>query len=96
MSKYIIRIESVEHDDGFEETYGKGIECDGFCIIGDTDKGTHVALHGVNIEGLSAAIMRSDTLMSAGILAKARKEIIDMSRNKLDDALSKLRDAFCK
>lgn len=92
MGKYIIRIEAMDGEGKeLRDTYGEGIECDGFCIIGDLPDRRKVAIHGMSIDMLSDAIRSSDQLLSAGILAKAKKDITDMNVKRSGaDALRKL------
>lgn len=92
MGKYLIRIEAMdgELEPGMAETYGDGIECDGFVIIGDTKKRNSVAIHRMNIDGISDAIAQTDNLLSAAILAKAKHEVIALNRRKAANTLSKL------
>ena len=92
MGKYLIRIESMDGrlEPELEETYGQGIECDGFCIIGDTAERNSVAIHHMSVDSMSAAISGCDNLLSAAILAKAKREIIDMNKRKAANALNKL------
>ena len=91
MGKYIIRIESLEHETDVEEAYKDGIECDGFCIIGDRKDCANVAIHGMSVDTISDTIVHSRQLMSAGILAKAKKEIADIGRQgEAGDKLRKI------
>ena len=79
MGKYLIRVESMDHDEALDERYGNGIECDGFAMIVDRGEGYTTAIHRMNVDGISDAIKGDDKLMSAAILAKAKREIIDIA-----------------
>ena len=81
MGKYMIRVESMDGNDlEVDEKYADGIECDGFCILGDNEHTCSVAMHNLNIETLSQIIMGQHELMAAGILAKAKQDVIDVCR----------------
>lgn len=79
MGKYLIRVESMDHDEALDERFGKGFECDGFAMIMDCGKKYMTTIHMMNVDGISDGIKGDDELMSAAILAKAKREIIDIA-----------------
>ena len=79
MGKYLIRVESMDHDEALDERYGNGIECDGFALIADSGKGYTTAIHKMSVDSISDGIKGDEKLISAAILAKAKREIIDIS-----------------
>lgn len=79
MGKYLIRVESMDHDEALDERYVKGIECDGFVMLMDCGEKCTTAIHRMNVDGISEGIKGDDKLMSAAILAKAKREIIDIA-----------------
>lgn len=79
MGKYRIRVESMDNDEAMDERYGKGIECDGLMMIMDCGERYTTAIHGMNLDNISDAIKGDDKLMSAAILAKAKREIIGIA-----------------
>ena len=90
MSKYIIKIESKDNDTEFKEAFGKGMECDGFCIIAKQEDGHNVAIHGMSVDMIADSIAASDSLLSAAILGKAKREIKTINKPRAEDALRKL------
>lgn len=91
MGKYLIRIEEMDGGTELNDTFGEGIECDGFAIIGDLADRSKVAIHGMSVDMLSESIKDSPQLLSAGILAKAKRDIIDLNIKRGGaDALRKL------
>lgn len=69
----------MDHDEALNERFGNGIECDGFAMIVDRGEGYMTAIHMMNVDDISDAIKGDDKLMSAAILAKAKREIIDIA-----------------
>ena len=94
MSKYIIRMESVDNDAEFKNYFGEGIQCDGFCIIAKQDGGNNVSIHKMSIDMISDAIANSDNLLSAAILGKAKRDIKEMDKYKAKSAISELLKAL--
>lgn len=76
MAKYRIKVEALDGNEKIDQRYVDGIECDGYVIIADAGDKFTTAIHHMNVEGISNAIMGDAKLLSAGILAKAKKEII--------------------
>lgn len=95
MCKYLIKVESMGGDEQYNEKinekYGEGIECDGFVILANQGKGCSVALHNVNVDTISDIIATSADMMSAGILAKAKVDIAEVTKSgKMKDMLRAL------
>lgn len=91
MGKYIIRVESMDHDEALDKRYEKGFECDGFCILADEGERDTVAIEDMSVNMISDVIVHSKQLMSAGILAKAKKEIVEIGRKSATgDLLEKM------
>lgn len=79
MGKYLIKVESMDHDEALDERYENGIECDGFVIIADCGERYTTAIHKMSVDSISDGIKGDSQLMSAAILAKAKHEIIDIA-----------------
>ena len=96
MGKYLVRVEAMDGDEKLDMEYTDGIECDGFVIVADQGDHTTLAIHKMSIDAISIAISNNDDLMAAGILAKAKREIVDIEKrgikNNLLDILGKLSD----
>lgn len=91
MGKYIIRVESVERDEAFDKRYAEGIECDGFAILADRGTGCCVAIHQMNVDGISDIITGNGEMLSAAILAKAKVDIGEASKkSRMKDMLGSL------
>ena len=92
MGKYIIRVESVERDEAFDKRYAEGIECDGFVILADKgDDESCVAIHHMNVDGISDIISCNGDMLSAAILAKAKVDIGEASKkSRMKDMLGSL------
>lgn len=70
MGKYIIKIESVEKDENLDK-FGKGIECDCFTIIGETEKGVIECMHQMSIDMLAKDISKTNTVSQAALIGTA-------------------------
>lgn len=70
MGKYIIKIESVEKDEDLSK-FGKGIECDRFTIIGETEEAVTECMHGMSIDMLAKAISKTVAVGQAALLGTA-------------------------
>lgn len=94
MGKYLIKVESTEHDEALDQRYQKGIECDGFVIMADKGEGATTCMHDVSIDTISDMILLDSKLMEAAILAEAKRKIEElMEQSKIEakaDALKKL------
>ena len=91
MGKYLIRVQSMDMDEKMDGEYTEGMEVDGFVIMADRGDRDTVAIHHMNVDGISDIILHNDKLMSAGILAKAKKEITQIAKREMTaGALGKL------
>lgn len=91
MGKYIIRVESVERNDKFDERYAEGVECDGFAILADSGTGNCVAIEHMNVDGISDIIAGNGDMLSAAILAKAKVDIGEaIKKSRMKDMLGSL------
>ena len=91
MGKYRIRIESMDHDEVLDSEYVEGIECDGFVVLAHKGEGCKVAIHNVNVDIISDMIAGSRKVMAASVLAKGKREAIDMLRkDEMGDLMGRL------
>lgn len=92
MGKYLVRVESMDMDERLDQRYTDGIECEGFALIADGGDQSIVAIHRMSVDGISDAMKNEDKLLSAAILAKAKREITDIAtrQNKGRDMLRTL------
>ena len=79
MAKYRIKVEAVDCNEKLDQEYIEGINADRFVIMTDTEEKRQVALHNINIDTLANIMMGDTEILSAGVLAKARKDILDIS-----------------
>lgn len=95
MGKYLIKVESMDHDEQLDQWYQKGIECDGFVIMADRGEGGTAALHGVSVDTISDMINGDSKLMQAGILADAKRRIMDIAmKDKAESKVEALKALF--
>jgi hypothetical protein len=80
MSKYRIRIEALDPSEELRAEYRIGIECDGFTIIGDKEDGANYSIHKMSTVDIAEAMVNSEDLLSAAIIAKAMAEAKRMER----------------
>ena len=91
MGKYRIRIESMDHDEVLDSEYVEGIECDGFVVLANKGEDCQVVIHQVNVDTISDMIAGSRKMMAASVLAKGKREAVDMLRqDEMGDLLGKL------
>lgn len=91
MGKYLIRVESMDHDEVLDSEYVEGVECDGFVVLAHKGDGCQVAIHQVNVDMISDMIAGSRKVMAASVLAKGKREAADMLRNdEMGDLLGRL------
>ena len=91
MGKYLVRIESMDHDEVLDSEYVEGIECDGFVVLAHQDDKCKVAIHNVNVDIISDMIAGSRNVMAASVLAKGKREASDMLRKgEMGDLLGRL------
>lgn len=95
MGKYLIKVESMDHDEQLDQVYQDGIECDGFVIMADKGEGATVAVHGVSIDDISDMIQGESKLRQAGILAEAKRRIMDIAmKDKAESKVEALKALF--
>lgn len=95
MGKYLIKVESMDHDEVIEQQYQEGIECDGFVIMADKGKGATVALHAVSVDTISDMINGDSKMIQAGILADAKRRIMDIvMKDKAESKVEALKALF--
>ena len=88
MAKYLIKVEALDGNEKIDQRYVDGIECDAFCIIGKRGEVGNVSIHKMSVDMISDIIVKNSDLMCAGILAKAKKEIIRVNvREEIPDFL---------
>lgn len=82
MGKYLISLRSMDGDVEFDTKFADGIVCDGFCVMANVDdKSSTVAIHNMNVDGISDVIKRSPLVLAAGILAKAKKDAANVCKD---------------
>lgn len=95
MGKYLIRVESMDHDEQLDQRYQKGIECDGFVIMADKGEGAMTSMHKVSIDTISDMIQGDSKLMQAAILADAKRRIMDIAmKDKAESKAEALKALF--
>ena len=84
-NKYRIKVEVIDgNGEELDKRYERGIECDGFAIIGNNEDEATVAIQHMNIRGLAEAISTSDDLYAASYIAQGyRKAGAITARGKL-------------
>ena len=91
MGKYLIRVESMDHDEVLDSEYVEGIECDGFVVLAHQGDECRVVIHQVNVDIISDMIASSRKVMAASVLAKGKREAADMLRkDEMGDLLGRL------
>ena len=87
MGKYLIRIESMDgFNDDLDQRYQDGIEANGFCILADQNENDAcVAIHNLSVDDLSTIIAHNPQALAAGVLAKAKKDAIDIQKRGMMD-----------
>lgn len=91
MGKYLIRVESMDHDEVLNSDYVEGIECDGFVVLAHKGDCCQVAIHQVNVDMISDMIAGSRKVMAASVLAKGKREAADMLRkDEMGELLGRL------
>ena len=95
MGKYLIKVERMDHDEVIEQQHQEGIECDGFVIMADKGKGATVALHAVSVDTISDMINGDSKMIQAGILADAKRRIMDIvMKDKAESKVEALKALF--
>ena len=95
MGKYLIKVESMDHDEALDQEYQNGIECDGFVIMADKGECATVALHEVDTDTISDMIQCDSKLRQAAILADAKRRIMDIAmKDKAESKVEALKALF--
>ena len=86
MAKYRIMVEEIPEagearDEEFAEKFSKGIECDGFTFMAHKKDSFDVGIHNMNVDGISDGMKNSTQLMMAAVLAKAKRDVVEIGRN---------------
>lgn len=95
MGKYLIKVESMDHDEVLDSEYVEGVECDGFVVLAHKGDGCKVILHKVSIDTISDMIKADSKLTQAAILAEAKRKIIEMAmKDKAESKVEALKALF--
>lgn len=95
MGKYLIKVESMDHDEVLDSEYVEGVECDSFVVLAHNGDGCKVILHKVSIDTISDMIKCDSKLMQAAILADAKRRIMDMAmKDKAESKVEALKALF--
>lgn len=81
MAKYRIRVEMIEGEDRerFEKTYGEGVECSGFVILGKHGDGHHSQISDLSTTSIAEMIANNDKIYAASLIAGAMREADETS-----------------
>lgn len=91
MAKYRIKVEALDPAEELRAEYRMGIECDGFCIIGDCEDGHDTSIHQMSVSMLAGIIAADENLIAAACIAKGMAEARQFEESiKRRDAMSKL------
>ena len=91
MAKYRIKVEALDPAEELRAEYLMGIECDGFCIIGDCEDGHDTGIHEMSTVDLAECFSHDENLIAAACIAKGMAEARQFGENiKRRDAMSKL------
>ena len=95
MGKYLIKVESMDHDEVLDSEYVEGVECDGFVVLAHKGDGCKVMLHKVSIDIISNMINADSKLRQAAILADAKGRIMDIAmKDKAESKVEALKALF--
>ena len=95
MGKYLIKVESMDHDEVLDSEYVEGVECDGFVVLAHKGDGCKVMLHKVSIDIISDMINADSKLRQAAILADAKRRIMDIAmKDKAESKVEALKALF--
>ena len=95
MGKYLIKVESMDHDEVLDSGYVEGVECDGFVVLAHKGDGCKVMLHKVSIDIISDMINADSKLRQAAILADAKRRIMDIAmKDKAESKVEALKALF--
>lgn len=92
MTKYRIKVEALDENVELNQKYIDGIEAEGFCMLVKREDEYMVAVEGMCVEEIADAMSRDAKVTAAGIIAKAKREAIDMcAHDEMGNALRNLR-----
>lgn len=74
MAKYRIRVEALDPAEELRAEYRMGIECEGFCIIGDVETGVKTAMHEMSVADLAECLASDADLFTAACMARGMVE----------------------
>jgi len=85
----------MDHDEVFDQRYQDEIECDGFVIMADKGKCATICLQSVNVDTISDMINGDSKMIQAGILADAKRRIMDIAmKDKAESKVEALKALF--
>ena len=89
---YRVKVEVIgdEGEHPIDEKFLKGIECDGFVIIGDQGESSAVSIHHLTVRDIADSIAHSDSLLAASVIAKAYNDAHEMIAKEKMNSLSNL------
>lgn len=91
MAKYRIKVEALDPAEELRAEYRMGIECNGFCIIGDHGRENSISIENMTIMELAEAIVNDEHMIHAACVARGMAEGRQYERNiKSRDAMKKL------
>ena len=91
MAKYRIKVEALDPAEELWAEYRMGIECNGFCIIGDCDDGYDTSIHQMSVVQIADIMADDENLIAAACIARGMAEGRQYEESiKRRDAMSKL------
>ena len=91
MAKYRIKIEAMDPAEELRAEYRMGIECNGFCIIGDCDDGHSISIHQMSDVQIADIMAKDENLITVACIARGMAEGSQYEENiKRRDAMKKL------
>ena len=91
MAKYRIKVEALDPAEELRAEYRMGIECDGFCIIGNCEDGHDTSIHQMSVSMLAGIIAADESLIAAACIARGMAEARQFEESiKRRDAMRKL------
>ena len=91
MAKYRIKVEALDPAEELRAEYRMGIECDGFCIIGDCDDGHDTSIHQMSVVRIAGIMSADENLIAAACIARGMAEGHQYEEKiKRRDAMAKL------
>lgn len=80
MAKYRIRVEALDPAEELRAEYRMGIECEGFCIIGEHEKGHHTAIHNMDVVDIAQCMINEKELMECACIARGMFDAKEAAR----------------